>query len=314
MTNKKKSRNFFNKQTKGKTTLSFIFYSLAKGIALAPRVIRQCLVILIFGLLFILPNPYRKRIRLSINTFFPKLNLWQKELLVHRNMFQSLSTLFDILAMWFHGKDWTAARIKKVHNEDIIDESLKNNRNVIFVSYHFGNWEVLAPYLTNKFQCYNIYKAASNSYLNETIQKFRTSCNIIGFEVDNRMLVKNIVRPLREGKKNGLMLLPDQRPQGNSSSVMANFYGLKTPFNLLSGKLIPLVNCDVILICGLSCGGGDYEIFMKKPPTGIYSSDPVVGIEAMNKGYEELINLDPSQYNWLQDKFKHFRRRQNRAK
>lgn len=292
--------------------LDWTSYIFAKGIAFAPRFFRSFLIYIVFALLIILPHPYRKRIRISIKTFYPTLSFWRREALVYKNMFHSLAVLFDMLAMWFRGKEWTAKQVKKIHNEHLIDDALQNDRNVIFVSYHFGNWEVLAPYLTSKFQCYNIYKEVSNRYMDDTIQKYRKSCNIIGFQVDNRAAFKNILRALRENKKSAMMLMPDQRPQRSSPGLMANFLGKKTPFNMLGGKLIPAAKCDVILICGLSCGGGDYEIFMKKPPKAIYDQDPLVVTEAMNEGYEELMKLDIAQYNWLQDKFKYERRRQMR--
>lgn len=294
----------------GRRMLDWSSYTLAKGIGLAPSWLRKLLLLIIFALLIVIPHPYRKRIRVSVDTFFPHYGYLAKEKLIYKNMYQSLAILFDILAMWFRGKEWTAKQVKKVHNEHLINDAVQNNRNVIFVSYHFGNWEVLAPYLTSKFHCCNLYKAASNKYINNVIQKYRTSCNIIGFEVNNKIAIKNIMRSFRRDNNIGLMFLPDQRPQGDSSYLMSNFYGIKIPFNLLAGKLVTAVDCDVILICGLRKKDGSYEIFMKQPSKEIYSKDPSVSVNAMNKGFEELINLDITQYNWLQDKFKHEKRRQ----
>lgn len=308
MRTKKAIRKFIKNYVKRNPLLSLLSYAVAKGIAISPRWLRQCFVIFCLTLLLVIPHPYRKISRHNLRKFFPQLNPLRIELLVYKSMFQALSILFDIFAMWFRGKEWTAQQVKKVHNEQLINESLKNNRNVIFVSYHFGNWEILAPYLTAKYRCYSIYKEVSNPYYNALVQRYRTSCDIIGVSVDSSILIKKIIKNLRTGTNDALMFMPDQRPQKGSAYVMADFFGAKTPFNTMSGKLITLVNCDVILICGLSCGGGNYEIFMSKPPQDIYDKDPLVVLNAMNKGYEELINLDPAQYNWLQDKFKYARR------
>lgn len=293
---------------------NFVLYSLGKGLALAPRFMQVLFIWFIFCLLFILPNSFRGRTRRSLTLFFPQQSFWQREILVHKNVFKSLNVLTDIFSMWFRGKEWAVKRIKKVHNEDIIMDSLKNNRNVIYVSYHFGNWELLAAYLAEKHQFYGMYKEVSNPYFNDLIQKYRQSCNITGVQVDNKMQIRKVITALRNKKNYGLVLLPDQRPQKKATYMMADFFGVSTPLTTMPAKLFPLAKSDVILICAISCGGGNYEIFIGNTPKEIYGKDTFASITAMNREYEKLINLDRAQYNWFQDKFKYARGEDKKSK
>ncbi len=310
-----KSRNSSLKQDISRNKqFNFVLYSLGKGLAFAPRFMQVLFICFIFCLLFILPNSFRGRTRRSLTLFLPQQNFLQREILIHKNIFQSLNVLTDMLSMWFRGKEWAAKRIKKVHDEHIIMDSLKNNRNVIYVSYHFGNWELLAAYLAEKHQFYNIYKEVSNPYINDTIQQYRKSCNITGVSVDNKMQLRQLITALRKKENHALLLMPDQRPQNNAAYTMANFFGISTPFSSMPFKLFPLVNSDVILIGALNCGGGNYEVFVKKAPQEIYGKDTLAAINAMNREYEKIINLDRSQYNWFQDKFKYARGEDKKSK
>ena len=211
----------------------------------------------------------------------------------------------DMFSMWFRGQGWAVKHIKKVHNEHIIMDSLKNNRNVICVSYHFGNWELLGAYIGSKYPYYGVYKKMGNKLYDDIIQKYRRSCNMIEVPVDDTMQMRKVISALRNQKNTGLVILPDWRPKKNSGHIMADFFGIKTPSTTMPVKLLSMAKSDVVLICALNVGGGNYEVFIKKAPQEIYGKDTLAAIHAMNKEYEKLINLDLAQYNWFQDKFKY---------
>lgn len=291
---------------RGKFIFAFTYY-WGKSLAFSPLLLRVFFMNIFFTLLVIIPNPYHRRIKKSINLFFPNLDSSASLLLIHKTLYNSLHVLADILAIWFRGSEWAGRQIKQIHNNYIIEEAAQRENGIIFISPHLGNWEILVPYLTKKYKCYNIYKDSPNYYYNDLMQRYRGSRGVEGISVDKPLQFKTILKALKQGKGNALMLMPDQRPQRNATAVMANFFGVQIPNNLILYKFLQHLDCEVIFVYAIRRDWGKYEIFVEKPTNEIYDEDIIISTEAMNRSIEKAISRAPAQYNWLQDKLKHFR-------
>ena len=273
---------------------------LGLGLAKSPALLRYLWVMVIFGLLIIIPNIYRKRTRENLKIFFPEIRPLQRLLLIHHNMLLALQIGTDIITMWFRGRDWAQSRISKINNRELADAAMQRGKGVIFMSPHLGNWEILAPYLGERYKCLALYKEASNPYYNQASIAFRNSCGLESLSISQPMFTKKVIQKLKQG--GGLTLLPDQRPQENKGGIMAEFYGVKIPSTTMLSKITQITGAEIVCAFALRQAYGKYEIFFQKPHPDIYADDLHISTTAVNKSVEDCIDKNTVQYNWPQSK------------
>ena len=285
------------------TYLIILWFGL--GLAKSPTLLRYLWVMIIFGLLIIIPNIYRKRVRKNLKMFFPEIKPAQRLLLIHHNMLLALQIGVDIITVWFRGKDWAESRISKINNSELADTAMRRGKGVIFISPHLGNWEMLSPYLGEKYKCLALYKEARNPHYNRASIAFRNACGLESLAISQPMFVKKVIQKLKQG--GGLTLLPDQRPQENKGSIMAEFYGVNIPSAILLSRITKITGAEIVCAFALRQANGKYEVFFQKPHPDIYADDLYTSTRAVNKSVENCIGKNIAQYNWLQNKVKHSR-------
>lgn len=205
------------------------------------------------------------------------------------------------------------SRMKKISKEDIqskiinFEESqkvLNGFRELITISGHIGNWELMGAFGTmSKHPVAVVAKPMHNPYVDRYINEIRAEK---GYEViETRTTAKKIITKLRAGVMLGFVADQDARKNG----IFVDFFGkpastYKGPA-LFSTKLnIPLVP----LFC-LYVGMGKYKILFKEPlypPSEI--SDKEKAIEELTQKYvavlEEVIREYPEQYFWFHRRWK----------
>ena len=273
---------------------------LGLGLAKSPALLRYLWVMIIFGLLIIIPNIYRKRTRENLKIFFPHRKPLQRLLLVHHNILLALQIGTDIITTLFRGRDWAQSRISKINNRELADAAMQRGKGVIFMSPHLGNWEMLAPYLGEKYKCLALYKKARNPHYNRVSVAFRDDCGLNSLAISQPMFIKKVIQKLKQG--GGLILLPDQRPQENKGSIMAEFYGVNIPSTTMLSKIIQITGAEVVCAFALRKANGKYEVFFQKPHPDVYADDLYTSTKAVNKSVENCIGKNIVQYNWPQSK------------
>ena len=283
--------------------MCLIILWIGLGLAKSPTLLRYLWVMIIFGLLIIIPNTYRKRVRKSLRMFFPEIKPLRRLLLIHHNMLLALQLGVDIITVWFRGKYWAESHIIKINNSKLADAAMQRGKGVIFISPHLGNWEMLAPYLGGKYKCLALHIKASNPYYGRASITFRNDCGLNSLAISQPMFIKKVIQKLKQG--GAVTLLPDQRPQEKMGSIMAEFYGVNIPSATLLSKITQITGAEVVCAFALRQAYGKYEIFFQKPHPDIYADDLHISTTAVNKSVENCIGKNLVQYNWLQNKIKY---------
>ena len=140
---------------------------------------------------------------------------------------------------------------KSTHNEyvkiegiEILEEIKKNDENVIFVSGHFNNFELMAMEIEKAgIEVAAIYRPLNNIFINKIMEKIRTKY------ICKNQIPKGFkgIRKLLTMFKNGysIALMIDQRV---SEGPRVNFFGKAAHTTTIPAQFVKKFNCRIVPI------------------------------------------------------------------
>jgi Kdo2-lipid IVA lauroyltransferase/acyltransferase len=174
----------------------------------------------LFGIISYSLTPRRVKIALeNLRAAFPNLSLSERKRIarqVYRNLAASAIEQIDL-----------ARAVATVTVDGLTEARLthlqqlhKQGRPLLFVTGHYGNWEVLAQYLTTRFENVSfLAKEQSNPYVNNMINRLRGAMG--GHVIPTNTAPRVMPKLLKSG--GALMLAVDQ--DAGRDGVMIDFLG-----------------------------------------------------------------------------------------
>lgn len=146
----------------------------------------------------------------------------------------------------------------KFHDTALLDKIYAENKSVILLMGHYGNWELGGSSfsISNKHQLYVIYKALSSDRFEGLINKTRTKygTKLIKMENTLRDIIKN------KNNCSAYAFIADQTPS-DQNAYWANFLNQDTAMFTGAEKLAKKFNFPVVFINIVRVKRGYYEIF-----------------------------------------------------
>ena len=106
-------------------------------------------------------------------------------------------------------------------NREIVDKAIAGGKPIIFISAHYGNWEIGATSLGALITpTTSVHKKMNDGYFDEYLMKSRTKFNMT--MVEKKGAIKHLVKALKNG--NSISMLIDQNVNPKDS-VYVNFLG-----------------------------------------------------------------------------------------
>lgn len=212
------------------------------------------------------------------------------------------STVINTLEMpiiWQRENNWVNKKTQSIEGESHFTSAIAEQKGVIIIAPHVGNWEVLGRHLPSYAATTSLYQPPKITALENIVRNGRERS---GAELvpTNQRGVAALLKALRRGEVTGI--LPDQVPQKNSG-IFAPFYGISAYTMTLVYSLIQKTGCRAVLGYALRVPGG-FKIVYCEAPAAIYSADQDVSIAALNTMVETAINDDMAQYQWAYKRFK----------
>lgn len=170
---------------------------------------------------------YRKKIiRQNMQTAFPQKN--KKE--IDKLIYDFYKHFFDIFLETTKGygvKQEKLAKRIQIENIEFTFKLFEENKNIIFVSGHAGNWEwasYVSPYFF-KHKINVLYKPLTNNYVDRYIIKHRqkNNTNLISMYESTKAFVGNT-------KPYAVVLLADQRSIPHDKGIKVKFLNRTTYF------------------------------------------------------------------------------------
>ena len=149
----------------------------------------------------------------------------------------------------------------KIININEIERQIKNEKNIVFITNHFCNWEwlFLRISLISDIFLFGIYQEQSSKVFEFIINKSRSR---FGGNLISTNNLKNFL--LKKTQRKSLFFVSDQLPPINNRGLKINFLGQFTLFNKIPERVSMLTNSVVFYIEMLEVKKGYYSVEFKQ--------------------------------------------------
>ena len=241
----------------------------------------------------------KKLVHSNIKKAFPNISLSDLNKIT-KLMWNNYGRVF---AEYMFIKEFRTGKLEKnilIEGQKILDEIKKNNKQVVFVSGHFSNFELMAMHLEKTgIDLSTIYRPLNNIFLNkimEWIRKKYICRNQIKKGIGG---IKKILKLKNNNYSTALMI--DQRV---SEGINSNFFNQRALTTTIPAQLIKKFKIPVIPIFIERIEDIYFKITINKP---INFSDNVSTKEItdqLNKSLEEMILTKPEHWIWSHNRWK----------
>jgi KDO2-lipid IV(A) lauroyltransferase len=252
------------------------------------------------GLLSRFSNKIRLVTRINLELCLPELSDGAREALMQESLRESGKTVFEIGRIWLRPVDEVLGRIKSEENIQLLQHAVADNRGLIVISPHLGNWEVLTLYLGHHYELSGLYKPSRLPGVDRLVFKARSRSGSIPIPADLAGVIK--VRKAL-GKGGVTLLLPDQQPRLDNG-LFAPFFGMPALSMRLVSTLAKKSGSKILCMYARRLPGAQgFEIVCREPDPEVYSEDLETSVAAVNHSMEMCIRDCPAQYHWEYTRF-----------
>ena len=292
-----------------KRFFQYLVYLLAKGVMLLmEHTPRRCFYVLssAAGWIASLIPAFGGLVRTNLRCAFPE----KSEPEIRRMARKSLESLCLTVCefFWFHNKPEKAHELIDIQPDlqGIMDELKQNGdkRPIIFITPHFGNWELSGMVLALVFgyKMATVVRSARNPYLDRLISGGRTVKNVQIIHSRGGML--KLVHAMENGCAAGMLI--DQNTKIRNGGVFVNFFGIPCPVSRFPATMALKKNAYIGVGSCIRKPDGRFHATMRKLPKEIseYNSEEEITQDIMAIS-EDLIRMAPEQYLWLYKRFQY---------
>lgn len=259
---------------------------------------------IIYVLLYQIIGYRKKVVRHNLRLSFPEKS-FEELLKIEKESFHHFVDIFmEMIKSFSISKKEIAKRII-IENPELINNYIKDNKSVIVLSSHHGNWE-WSPYLMNQLvncKVYAAYTKIGNKYFDDKIKSSRMKFGA-NFIPTNEFI--NMMQENADYNRIAIYgFLGDQSPQLEKTYYWSNFLGIRVPIITGAEMLAKRFNFPVVYLKTDLVKRGYYKskfINLTKNPNELPNYQIT---ELFLEALENQIRNDPSYYFWTHNRFKH---------
>ncbi len=199
----------------------YLFLAFEKLIMLFPHTFRKAVMMKIADLAYLIDGKHRRVILQNLHFAMGNSCTTEEEEQISRYCYRNLMTNFLQI---MENKYLTKEKIENmvtIENQDIVNTAKESGRPLIFVTAHYGNWELEgAAVATLIMSNYVVHKALNNPYFEKYLHASRSNVNMM--MVEKKGAVKQLAKALKGG--GAISLLTDQNTK-KRDGVVVNFFG-----------------------------------------------------------------------------------------
>ena len=241
----------------------------------------------------------KKIIYSNIKKALPKIS--EEEInKITRSMWNNYGRVF---AEYMFIKDFREGKLVskiEVDGQEILDEIKKLNKQVIFVSGHFSNFELMAMHLEKSgIKLSAIYRPLNNIFLNFIMERIRRK-----YICKNQIKkgIGGIKKLINFKKKNfSTALMIDQRV---SEGILSDFYNQKALTTTIPAQLVKKFNIPIVPVYIERKSSLNFKIKIYKAIK--FSEEKSISniTDELNKILEKMIIKNPDQWIWSHNRWK----------
>ena len=188
----------------------------------------------------------------------------------------------------------------EIEGQNFLDEIKIKNENVIFISGHFDNFELMAMSLEKKgINLAAIYRPLNNFFINKIMEYLRKKY-ICKIQIKKgRASIRNLLTLFKNGSSIALMI--DQRV---SEGLKLNFFNEKAYTTTIPAQFVKKFNCRVVPIHIERMEQINFKLTIFKP-LQFKEDDSLEKIsQDLNFWLEKTIKYNPTKWIWSHDRWK----------
>ena len=241
----------------------------------------------------------KKIILSNIKKVIPNINTENEKKLI-KSMWNNYGRVF---AEYMFIKNFRIGNLESninIEGQEILDKIKKNNKQVVFISGHLSNFELMALSLEkNNIQLAAIYRPLNNIFLNPIMEKIRKKY------ICKKQIKKGIggLKKLIKLKKNNFStaLMIDQRV---SEGILSDFFKEKALTTTIPAQLVKKFNIPVVPVYIERIKKMNFKIKIKDPI--FFSKEKSIQeiTDELNIELEKMIIQNPEQWIWSHNRWK----------
>ena len=208
-----------------------------------------------------------------------------------------------VFAEYMFMKDFRFGKLQQnieIEGQNILEEIKNTNNQVVFISGHFSNFELMAMYLEKSgIKLSAIYRPLNNIFLNRIMEKIRKKyiCkNQIKKGIGG---LKKIITLKKKNFSTALMI--DQRV---SEGILSSFFNEKALTTTIPAQLVKRFNIAIVPVYIERVKGINFKIIINKPIKFSKEISTEEITEELNKIIENMIIRKPGLWIWSHNRWK----------
>lgn len=282
----------------------FIVYKFFKFIVLLlPKFVVKFFLDTLIQLIYMLNIKHKKIAKANIDFIYKNTISENRKYEIIKNSYKNL--VYNIYE-FVENQTLTLENLEKkitVENEKYILDAIKNNRKIILITAHYGNWEYGNTYIPLKYAPTTMVgRPLNNRYLNKELDEIRTKNN-------NEMLTKRdasrgLIKALKNNRILGLVI-----DQHYREGLDIEFFGHKVKQADSSSRLAVKFDAVVIPLFFTMTKFGHYTATFYEPmESKNYEGENQISdfTQAQADIMEKHILNNPDQWLWMHKRFKKY--------
>ncbi len=229
----------------------------------------------------------------------------EKENIIKNSYISLLFNMYEFIENQHISNDELLRKAKVINDEPIL-KALKENRKIIFITAHYGGWEIGVPCTSIRYKpMVAVGKDMENPYIQKTYQNSREKHRIKMF--DKRKSAKELIKGLKDDY--ALAIMVDQHIK---KGCEMKFLGKKDVVIDSASRLA--LKFDALIIAGFGVMNDfrDYTVKFYDPIDVRDLKDEEKTIENLTKMQvnivEDIILTNPNQWLWQHKRWKKYHR------
>ena len=272
------------------------FFVIFKILGLKLASIISSNIFILFGPIF----RSNKIVFSNLKIAFPDIDENQKKQLLKKMWFNYGKIFAEYMFIKdFRHNEKYSAKIS-IENKDIIEKIKKDNEQVIFISGHFNNFELMAMQIEKLgIKLTALYRPLNNPYLNPIMEKIRKKY-ICKKQVKKGISgTKDLLLDFKDGSSIALMI--DQRV---SQGIRSNLFNKEALTTTIPAQFIKKFKIRIVPVHVERQRNNDFKIKFFEP-VNFSNEESIETITfKLNKILEEMIIKNPEQWIWTHNRWK----------
>ena len=250
-------------------------------------------------LAFRMNTPTVRVVRRNIELAYPQLPADQQAALMKGAVLEQGALTAELGHVWRRSPAYVMSKLRVVGIEHL-EASAADERGVLVLAPHVGNWEVLPYHLVTQGDFLGLFEPPKLPSVGSLVLEARKRPG--GAYVPTTP--KGLVQLVRHFKRGGLTgILPDQVPAHESGGLNVPFKGIECFTASLCANLLSKSGARAVL-AGVFRVKGGWELVYVPVSADIYNEDLEIALKVMNQDIETLISGRDTQYQWSYKRFR----------